>query len=47
MATLVQVRGLNEDSKPETRDKIARRIVLLHEVIQAGIAALSNQTTKH
>jgi hypothetical protein len=39
-AHLVALRGLNEDVKPPTRDKLAGRIQLLHEVIDAGLEAL-------
>jgi hypothetical protein len=39
-AGLVRRRGLNEDGKPEGHDKIAGRIMLLHEVIAAGLEAL-------
>jgi len=34
------MRGLNESEKTESKDKIARRIELLHEVIEKGIKAL-------
>ena len=37
---LVRMRGLNESEKTESKDKIARRIELLHEVIEKGIKAL-------
>lgn len=39
-AELVRLRGLKEVKKPKKRDKIARRIMLLHQVIEAGIKAL-------
>ena len=41
-AALVRARGLQEDSKTETRDKLAGRIQLLHEVIAAGLHAVSS-----
>lgn len=40
LADLVKERGLNEDIKTESRDRIAGRIKLLHEIIQKGIAEL-------
>jgi hypothetical protein len=40
-AELVRKRGLGEEDKPETRDKIAGRVLLLHEVIATGLLALS------
>ena len=39
-AELVRMRGLNESQKSASKDKIARRIELLHEVIEKGIKAL-------
>ena len=39
-AKLVELRNLNESKKPKNKDKIAGRIVLLHEVIEKGIKAL-------
>ena len=36
-AELVRKRGLGEDDKPETKDKIAGRVLLLHEVIATGL----------
>ena len=38
---LVRTRNLHEDAKPESRDKISERIKLLHEVIVAGVEALT------
>ena len=40
-AALVRGRGLDEEHKPEDRQKLAGRIKLFHEVITKGIAALS------
>jgi len=40
LAELVRSRGLNEETKPESKEKLAGRIQLLHEVIEAGIRAL-------
>ena len=39
-ADLVEQRGLKESQKPESKEKIAGRIELLHEVINKGIEAL-------
>ena len=38
---LVSVRGLVEDRKRESRAKLGGRILLLHEIIAAGLAALA------
>lgn len=40
---LVVKRGLNEDEKPASREKLAGRIQLLHEVIAVGLRALLEQ----
>jgi len=40
---LVKKRGLNEDHKTQSRDKIAGRIKLLQEVIQKGIKNVKRQ----
>jgi hypothetical protein len=45
-ARLVKQRGFAEDQKTESRTKLAGRIQLLHEVIAAGIDALSNRNNK-
>jgi hypothetical protein len=39
-ADLVKERRLDEDRKTESRDKIAGRIKLLHEIIQRGLKEL-------
>jgi hypothetical protein len=39
-ADLVKVRSLNEEKKTESKDKIAGRIELLHEVIERGLEEL-------
>ena len=39
-AQLIRVRDLSEEEKPATREKLAGRIRLLHDVIAAGLAAL-------
>jgi len=39
-AELVRLRDLDESEKPASKDKIARRIELLHEVIEEGVKAL-------
>jgi hypothetical protein len=46
-AELVRNRGLSEEDKPEKRDKIAGRVMLLHEVIAAGLFALSYLEASH
>ena len=43
LADLVKERGLDEDIKAESRDRIAGRIRLLHEIIQKGIAELKKR----
>ena len=43
-AALVKARGLDEQTKPESRDKIAGRIRLLHEVIAAGLKSICEQS---
>ena len=42
-ARLVKARKLNEKQKTVNRKKIAGRITLLHEVIEAGLEKLSEQ----
>lgn len=42
-AELVRIRGLNEDLKPQNREKIAGRVVLFHEVIARGLAVLREE----
>jgi hypothetical protein len=42
-AALVRDRGLKEDKKPADCSKLAGRIQLLHEVIEAGLAALNKK----
>jgi len=39
-AELVKLKGLNESEKTESKNKIARRIELLQEVIEEGVKAL-------
>jgi hypothetical protein len=41
LAELVKQRNLDEESKPEHREKIAGRIILLHDVISMGLKVLS------
>ncbi len=43
LATLVKRRGLQEDIKTESKDRIAGRIMLLHEIIQRGILELKKE----
>ena len=40
LAQLVRARGCNEERKPSNRRKIAGRITILHEVIEAGLKHL-------
>ena len=40
LAALVQKRGLNENQKTTSKDKIAGRIKLLHKIIQLGLEKL-------
>lgn len=42
-ADLVKARGLSEDKKPESREKIAGRIKLFREAISAGLKHLSDE----
>jgi hypothetical protein len=44
-AALAKVCNLSEDEKPENHDKLAGRIRLLHEVIEAGPLALGDHRT--
>ena len=43
---LVRDRHLDEESKPSTRERIAGRIMLLQEVVHAGLQALSERNQK-
>ena len=43
LAELVKQRQLNEEQKPEYREKIAGRIALLHDVISMGLKALKTE----
>jgi hypothetical protein len=40
LADLVKERGLDEDRKTKSKDKIAGRVKLLHEIIQQGLKEL-------
>jgi hypothetical protein len=42
-ADLIRRKGLDENTKPESREKIGGRIELLHEVISAGLKTLDQQ----
>jgi hypothetical protein len=42
-AALVKRRGLSEDQKTEDKTKLAGRIQLLHEVIEAGLRAVARE----
>ncbi len=44
---LVKLRGLAEDQKTESREKLAYRIALLHEVIEVGIQQLLTMERSH
>jgi hypothetical protein len=46
-AELVKIRGLNEDDKPSEKDKIARRVMLLHEVLATGLFTLNLLEASH
>jgi hypothetical protein len=39
-AFLTKLRGLQEDSKTDSREKLGGRIQLLHEVIEVGLGTL-------
>jgi hypothetical protein len=43
LAALVRLRGLNEEQKPDDREKMAGRVQLLHEVIEAGLKHIGEQ----
>ena len=43
LASLVKERGLDENRKTESKDKIAGRIKLLHEIIQRGLEELKGE----
>jgi hypothetical protein len=43
LAALVKARSLDEDKKTESKDKIAGRIKLLHEIIWRGLEELGKQ----
>lgn len=43
LAELVKERRLDEDRKTESKDKIAGRIKLLHEIIQQGLKELKKR----
>jgi hypothetical protein len=47
LSRLVKARGLDEESKPENREKIAGRIQLLNDVIHRGLAELLDEATDH
>jgi len=46
LAELVQQRGFAEKNKPKSMKKLAGRIVLFHEVIEAGLEAVLNKESK-
>ena len=43
LATIVKKRGLDESNKPDTREKIAGRIKLLHEIISCGLKVIEKE----
>jgi len=43
LALLVRQRALAEDVKSESREKLAGRIELLHQIVDAGLAALLSE----
>ena len=45
-AELVRLRGLAEDAKSRDRSKLAGRVRLFHELIEAGLSALLAESTK-
>jgi hypothetical protein len=45
-AELVKQRGLSEETKTESREPIAGRVVLFHEVIARGLASLLNDSER-
>jgi hypothetical protein len=45
-AELVRLRGLAEDAKSGDRSKLAGRVRLFHELIEAGLSALLAESTK-
>ncbi len=45
-AELVKKRGLSEEMKTESRESIAGRVVLLHEVIARGLASLLDDSER-
>lgn len=45
-AELVKLRGLEEDQKPRSREKIAGRVVLFHEVIARGLEVLREEANQ-
>lgn len=44
---LVADRGLAERRKPGSRTKLAGRVMLFHEIIEAGLRALSRKAVQH
>ncbi|MDI6790919.1 MAG: hypothetical protein QME44_09555 [Thermodesulfobacteriota bacterium] len=46
-ADIVRSRGLAEDNKAESREKIAGRIKLFHEIIQRGLEQLEKEHSQH
>ena len=43
MAAIVRSRNLNETTKTDSREKIAGRIELLHEIIELGLKAMEKK----
>ena len=46
LARLVKARGLSEDQKGDDRRPLAGRVLLLHEVIAAGLEAIAKKQSK-
>ena len=46
LSALVKAGGLSEDEKTDDRTKLAGRIRLLHDVIQAGLNNLKSETVR-
>lgn len=44
LSKIVKARGLSEETKTESRDLLAKRIELLHEIISRGLLAVEKDT---
>ena len=45
-ADIVQIKGLSEDTKTESRERIAGRIKLFHEVIHRGLEEIDKENSQ-